>query len=45
MYTDPTAWSLVVQVIIGAVVSIPILISVFWFKVKGWFINGRHKDS
>lgn len=41
MYTDPGAWSLVVQALIGIVVAIPVIIGIYWRKVKGLFTRGK----
>lgn len=34
MYLDPGAWSLVVQVLVGALVSIPILLGLYWGRIR-----------
>lgn len=41
MYLDPGAWSLVVQVLVGALVSIPILLGLYWGKIKAHFRGGK----
>jgi len=37
MYLDPGAWSLAIQVIFGAILSIPIFIGIYWGKIKAKF--------
>lgn len=37
MYLDPNGWSLILQCIIGFFVAIPIVIALFWGKVKDFF--------
>ena len=34
MYLDPGAWSIIVQVLVGALVSIPVLLGLYWHKIK-----------
>ena len=37
MYLDPGAWSILVQVLVGALVSIPILLGVYWGRIRARF--------
>lgn len=34
MYLDPGAWSIIVQVLVGALVSIPILLGLYWQRIR-----------
>lgn len=44
MYLDPGSWSLVLQVIVGAVISIPLLIGIYWGRIKERFFS-RSKNA
>lgn len=44
MYTDPGLGSLLIQVLLGSLVGIPLLIGLFWNKIKGLF-KRRGKDE
>lgn len=41
MYLDPGAWSIIVQVLVGALVSIPVLIGLYWRKVRARLSRGK----
>jgi len=45
MYLDPGAWSLAIQVIFGAVISIPVFIGLYWGKIKQKFFGGKAKGE
>jgi len=45
MYIDPGSWSMVVQVLIGVVVAIPILMGVYWGKVKTFLSSRKSKPK
>jgi hypothetical protein len=44
MYLDPGSWSLAIQVIFGAVLSIPLLIGVYWGRIKAKFFGGKVRN-
>ena len=44
VYLDPGAWSLALQVILGAVISIPVFMGLYWKKIK-LFITGKKDDN
>ncbi len=35
MYVDPGTSNIVLQVLIGVIVAVPVLLRVFWIKIKG----------
>ena len=41
MYVDPGAGSIVLQVLIGALVAIPVLVKLYWGKIKNVFKRGN----
>jgi len=45
MYLDPGAWSLAIQVIIGAVISIPVLAGLYWGKIKLFLHRSKNANS
>lgn len=44
MYLDPGSWSMAFQILVGAVLSIPLLVGVYWGRIKERFFN-RSKDA
>lgn len=45
MYLDPGAWGAVVQVLVGALLAIPVLIGIYWGRIKVFFSKrkGRYE--
>ena len=41
MYLDPGSWGMAVQVLVGALVAIPVLVGVYWKNVKTFFTRGK----
>lgn len=42
-YLDPGTGSMVLQVVLAALLSVGVLLKVFWRKIRGWF--NPHKSS
>ncbi|MGV7976783.1 MAG: hypothetical protein AB2L16_07900 [Anaerolineaceae bacterium] len=42
-YLDPGTGSMVLQVVLAALLSVGVLLKVFWRKIRGWF--NPHKTS
>ncbi len=42
MYVDPGAGNIIIQVLIGVAVALPVMIKVFWTKIK---TLGRKTDE
>lgn len=45
MYLDPSSWGIVIQILIGAVVAVPVLMGIYWGRVKGLFSRRRGNDG
>lgn len=43
MYLDPGVWGAIVQVILGFVIGIPILLAVYWSRIKQFLAKRREK--
>jgi len=41
MYIDPGIGSLLIQVLIGAIIAIPITLKLFWRRIRSWFIQRK----
>ncbi len=44
MYVDPGTTNIIVQVLIGVIVAVPVLLRVFWTKIKS-FANKHEKTD
>lgn len=45
MYLDPGAWSMALQVLVGAAIAVPALIGIFWGRIKGRLSSRKSKDE
>jgi len=45
MYLDPGSWGLVLQFLVGVIIAIPVLIGIYWKKVKLMFKRGKGGES
>ena len=45
MYLDPGAWGAVVQVLVGVAIAIPVLIGVYWGKIKLFLSRRKEKND
>jgi len=45
MYLDPGSWSIAVQIIAGALLAIPVLIGIYWSKIKTFFSRRGNAKS
>lgn len=41
MYVDPGIGSLLIQVVIGALIAIPITLKLFWKRIMTWFAQKK----
>ena len=41
MYIDPGVGSIVLQVLIGVAVAIPVMVKVYWGRIKGLFRRSK----
>lgn len=41
MYLDPGAWSVIAQVLVGVLVAVPVLVGVYWRRIKLYFSTLR----
>ncbi len=41
MYIDPSAGSILFQVLIGVALAIPIFVKIYWGKIKKWFKRNK----
>ncbi len=45
MYVDPGGWSLVLQALIGMLVAVPVLVGIYWGRIRTFFSRRKGDDK